>query len=73
MQRLKLLYLYCRLTGLKHPHVTCDGCKQAPLAGIRYKCANCPNYDLCSTCFGNDVHDMQHEFFRFDQVPQQNG
>lgn len=60
-------------TGLKHPHIVCDGCRQDPLVGIRYKCANCPNYDLCSTCFGNDVHDMQHEFLRFDQVPQQNG
>lgn len=60
-------------TGLKHMSVICDGCRQDPLIGIRYKCADCPNYDLCSTCFTNDVHDMQHDFLRFDQVSRQDG
>ncbi|CAH3156852.1 unnamed protein product [Porites lobata] len=54
------------LDCVKHTFVTCDGCKQSPLAGTRWKCADCPNYDLCSPCFMNDVHNMHHSFLRFD-------
>ncbi|CAF1618569.1 unnamed protein product, partial [Didymodactylos carnosus] len=30
--------------------VTCDGCKMAPLVGLRYYCDTCYNYDLCQSC-----------------------
>ena len=30
-----------------HPSTTCSICDQSPITGIRYKCAICPNYDLC--------------------------
>ena len=32
-----------------HVNVTCDGCNMAPIVGSRFKCAECPNYDLCSS------------------------
>ncbi|KAL9962406.1 hypothetical protein ACROYT_G031507 [Oculina patagonica] len=54
-------------TGLKHGRITCDGCRQNPLVGTRWKCADCHDYDLCSTCYMSDVHDKQHAFLRFDQ------
>jgi hypothetical protein len=38
-----------------HEGVKCDGCNVFPLKGIRYKCANCPNWDLCQICFEHDV------------------
>lgn len=63
-----------------HEGVNCDGCGQAPLQGIRYKCSSCPNFDLCSRCIervennraenvrGNVqvplLHDPQHFFLR---------
>lgn len=33
-----------------HLQVYCDGCKQNPLIGQRYKCRQCYNFDLCSAC-----------------------
>uniref|UniRef100_A0AAG5D880 RING-type E3 ubiquitin transferase n=1 Tax=Anopheles atroparvus TaxID=41427 RepID=A0AAG5D880_ANOAO len=51
--------------GVKHPNVICDGCTKAGIAGIRFRCADCPYYDLCATCYGNDVHDLEHPFIRF--------
>lgn len=38
-----------------HPGVTCDGC-EGPVAGTRFKCTVCPDYDLCSTCQGKGLH-----------------
>jgi len=36
------------------PCITCDGCNKSALApNDRHKCAICPDYDLCSTCFSN--------------------
>lgn len=42
----------------------CDTCRQRPIFGIRWKCAECPNYDLCSVCYHGDKHNLRHRFFR---------
>jgi hypothetical protein len=41
-----------------HYKVTCDGCLQYPLKGIRYKCVQCPDFDFCQSCLESykDVH-----------------
>ncbi|KAJ7393466.1 E3 ubiquitin-protein ligase mib1 [Desmophyllum pertusum] len=46
--------------------------KSALLLETRWKCADCENYDLCSTCFTSDVHDKQHAFLRIEK-PQGDG
>ncbi|KAG4068069.1 hypothetical protein HA402_011402 [Bradysia odoriphaga] len=51
--------------GVKHPNIICDGCSKAGIAGIRFRCAQCSNYDLCATCYGSDVHDLEHPFIRY--------
>lgn len=47
----------------KHHGVTCDGCGANPLKGPRFRCAVCPDYDLCGECFAQKsrVHG-EHEF-----------
>ncbi|KAK3564994.1 hypothetical protein QTP86_032510 [Hemibagrus guttatus] len=40
---------------LVHLGVTCDGC-EGQVAGTRFKCTVCPNYDLCSTCQAKGLH-----------------
>ncbi|XP_011445686.1 E3 ubiquitin-protein ligase MIB1-like isoform X2 [Crassostrea angulata] len=51
-------------TGIKHDGTMCDTCRQQPIFGIRWKCAECSNYDLCSVCYHGDKHNLRHRFYR---------
>jgi hypothetical protein len=49
---------------VRHHGVICDGC-QGRIFGIRYKCANCADYDLCETCEAKGgVHNPDHVFLK---------
>ena len=39
-----------------HNNVTCDGCNMTPIIGFRYKCMQCPDYDLCQNCKSKHIH-----------------
>jgi ribosomal protein S18 acetylase RimI-like enzyme/predicted amidophosphoribosyltransferase len=43
---------------LYHPNVVCDLCDQF-ISGIRYKCLNCFNYDVCEKCLEQQVLPIQ--------------
>eukprot|EP01098_Paradermamoeba_levis_P015065 TRINITY_DN7460_c0_g1_i1.p1 TRINITY_DN7460_c0_g1~~TRINITY_DN7460_c0_g1_i1.p1 ORF type:complete len:1129 (+),score=354.56 TRINITY_DN7460_c0_g1_i1:136-3387(+) len=47
-----------------HKGTTCDGCGKAPIVGIRYKCVNCDEFNLCSDCQGTVEHYPLHLFLR---------
>lgn len=46
----------------------CDGCRK-PIRGVRFKCQNCPDYDLCETCEKDSfsIHDVEHRFQRIER------
>ncbi|KAJ2361893.1 hypothetical protein IW150_007136, partial [Coemansia sp. RSA 2607] len=46
-----------------HDGVTCDVCNM-PIAGVRYKCGNCADYDLCETCEAKNEHNADHLFIK---------
>jgi len=48
--------------GKLHPGVTCDGCEK-PVVGFRYKCVQCPDYDLCERCEAKRIH-PEHNMMR---------
>ncbi|KAI9894929.1 MAG: hypothetical protein M1814_000149 [Vezdaea aestivalis] len=54
-----------RREGYCHRGVTCNSCGAHPIRGVRYRCANCYDYDLCEGCeAGGDVHTKTHLFYK---------
>jgi len=52
-------------TSVVHHGVICDGCGKRDIPGMRYKCAHCPDYDLCQDCIrrASMIHDPSHMFY----------
>jgi hypothetical protein len=49
-------------------NVRCDGCGAQDIAGTRWKCQGCSNFDFCDTCFSTDtLHRRAHIFSCIDQ------
>jgi len=52
-----------------HQGVTCDGCGVSPIAGPRFKCRSCRNFDFCLQCRHERAHDPTHPFEQIE-TPQ---
>ena len=53
-------------TGVVHSTCTCDGCFKKPILGMRWRCLECIDYDLCTGCYMADEHNKHHNFERID-------
>ncbi len=42
---------------VEHKGIKCNGCNITPIIGIRYKCVICKDFDYCSSCENECVHD----------------
>ncbi|KAI6246752.1 hypothetical protein HI914_04759 [Erysiphe necator] len=51
-----------------HRGCACNCCGMVPIRGIRYRCANCADYDLCESCEAQNVHTKTHIFYKI-RVP----
>ncbi|WWD19035.1 hypothetical protein CI109_103493 [Kwoniella shandongensis] len=51
--------------GFRHRRIWCDGCEEG-IRGVRYKCEQCSDYDLCGSCLPllhtSDLHPSKHTF-----------
>ncbi|KAL9049187.1 MAG: hypothetical protein Q9206_005651, partial [Seirophora lacunosa] len=54
--------------GFVHRGVICNSCNAMPIRGIRYRCTNCNDYDLCEQCEALQFHDKTHLFYKI-RVP----
>ena len=50
-----------------HHGVMCDGCRQDPLVGPRYKCRQCADFDLCQKCVS--TRHLHHRFLTIFRPP----
>ncbi|KAK4191792.1 hypothetical protein QBC35DRAFT_277712 [Podospora australis] len=53
-----------RRSAYVHRGCQCNGCGLVPIRGIRYRCANCPDFDLCETCESQGLHTKTHIFYK---------
>lgn len=47
-----------------HRGCQCNGCGAVPIRGIRYRCANCADFDLCEICEAQGLHTKTHIFYK---------
>ncbi|CAG8580994.1 13213_t:CDS:2 [Ambispora gerdemannii] len=49
-----------------HAGIACDYCGKGEWKGARYKCSECPDYDLCCNCItmSNLLHNVKHRFLK---------
>lgn len=53
-----------RRNGCVHRGCQCNACGMVPIRGIRYRCANCADFDLCETCESQGAHIKTHIFYK---------
>ena len=60
-------------TQLIHYKYKCEHCNIKPIIGIRYKCNECINYNLCEKCYNDLINNkINHEhknFIKKDYIP----
>ncbi|XP_063970630.1 E3 ubiquitin-protein ligase HERC2-like [Lytechinus pictus] len=49
-----------------HPGITCNGCSQSPIVGLRFKCKTCGEFNFCENCF-RTKRNHRHTFMRISE------
>ena len=44
----------------RHEGIKCEKCGKEPIVGYRYKCSDCPNYNLCEICEELNSQNLEH-------------
>lgn len=57
-----------RRNAYVHRGCACNSCGAVPIRGIRYRCSNCADYDLCESCESQGLHIKTHIFYKI-RVP----
>ena len=39
-----------------HHGISCNGCGANPISGVRFKCQECYEFDVCERCFARCIH-----------------
>ncbi len=50
-----------------HDNIFCDVCRKNNIIGVRYKCLNCPIFDLCEQCEERGDHPQDHLLIKIRQ------
>ncbi|EHA48778.1 EF hand domain-containing protein [Pyricularia oryzae 70-15] len=53
-----------RRNSYVHRGCACNACGIVPIRGVRYRCANCADFDLCETCESQGLHIKTHIFYK---------
>ncbi|ESZ93149.1 hypothetical protein SBOR_6476 [Sclerotinia borealis F-4128] len=53
-----------RRNAYVHRGCGCNACGIVPIRGIRYRCSNCADFDLCESCEAQGVHTKTHIFYK---------
>lgn len=53
-----------RRNAYVHRGCLCNGCGMLPIRGIRYRCTNCADFDLCEACESQGMHNKTHVFYK---------
>lgn len=53
-----------RRNAYEHRGCACNACGTVPIRGVRYRCANCADFDLCETCEAQGLHYKTHVFYK---------
>ena len=55
--------------GMVHSGISCGSCLKCDIHGIRWKCTECPDVNLCTPCYYSGrlrKHSLDHQFSRIN-------
>ncbi|RDW82594.1 hypothetical protein BP6252_03706 [Coleophoma cylindrospora] len=53
-----------RRSSTVHRGCGCNSCGVVPIRGVRYRCSNCVDFDLCESCEAQGLHTKTHIFYK---------